>query len=49
LPQASADTSKAVSKRKDGALYGFFFEAAASRGLSLVDLSMFNSHVPRFF
>jgi hypothetical protein len=48
LPHASAATSKIGSNRKEGALYGFFVEAAASRALSLVDLSMFKSHVPRF-
>ena len=49
LPQLSADTSKAVSNLKDGALYGFFFETAVSRDLSLLELSMFKSHVSRFF
>jgi hypothetical protein len=40
FPQAKAATSNTGSNLKEGALYGFFVEAAASRALSLVELSM---------
>ena len=47
LPHASADTSNTGSNRNDGALYGFFCGgAAASRVLSLDDLSMFKCCAP---
>jgi hypothetical protein len=50
LPQDSADTSKTDSKRKEGALYCFFFRvpAADSRALSLLELSMFKCYAPCF-
>ena len=46
---ASAETSKAGSNRKEGALYGFFFEPVVSRALSLVELFIFTVDFPRFF
>jgi hypothetical protein len=43
LPQDSADTSNTGSNRKEGALYCFLMgEGVASRGLSLVELSVFS-------
>jgi hypothetical protein len=45
LPHDSADTSKAVSDRNDGALYAFLAGAGASRVLLLDNLSIFKSSV----